>query len=233
MISVDKNEKNHVDYFSCKIFVDMSPKERHLELRKKKLCFQCLRPGVKYDEKHICFSKYVCPDSYHQKFPKGLHVLVCDAHKNDQSNINLLEEYKMKVINKKSSKFQNFTKNISLVCVNKFDHVVKNVDFRKGNEKFIPDVRDSAIFMLQTIKVEEKRFNIFYDSGCGDLVIKKSAIDALLKMGRAKLKVPGPIIMSGVGDHKSVCEHGIYSIRLPLKNGFEAVFSGVCLDRVT
>ena len=233
VISVDKNGKNHVDYFSCKIFVDMSPKERHLELRKKKLCFQCLRPGVKYDEKHICFSKYVCPDSYHQKFPKGLHVLVCDAHKNDQSNINLLEEYKMKVINKKSSKFQNFTKNISLVCVNKFDHVVKNVDFRKGNEKFIPDVRDSAIFMLQTIKVEEKRFNIFYDSGCGDLVIKKSAIDALLKMGRAKLKVPGPIIMSGVGDHKSVCEHGIYSIRLPLKNGFEAVFSGVCLDRVT
>ena len=111
--------------------------------------------------------------------------------------------------------------------------MVKNVDFRKGNEKFIPDVRDSAIFMLQTIKVEEKRFNIFYDSGCGDLVIKKSAIDALLKMGRAKLKVPGPIIMSGVGDHKSVCEHGIYSIRLPLKNGFEAVFSGVCLDRVT
>ena len=39
--------------------------------------------------------------------------------------------------------------------------------------------------------------------------------------------------MSGVGDHKSICENGIYSICLPLKNGLDAIFSGVCSDRIT
>ena len=45
--------------------------------------------------------------------------------------------------------------------------------------------------MLQTIKVGEKNFNIFYDTGCGDIVVKKSAIDALIIMGRANLELPG------------------------------------------
>ena len=94
-------------------------------------------------------------------------------------------------------------------------------------------MHDSAIFMLQTIDVEGKHLNVFYDTGCGDVVIKKSAIDVLLTLGRAKLEIPGPITLSGVGDHKSVCEYGIYSIRLPLRNGHDAIFSGVCLDRVT
>ena len=44
-----------------------------------------------------------------------------------------------------------------------------------------------AIFMLQTINVGGKNLNVFYDSGCGDIVVKKSAIDSLIKMGRAKL----------------------------------------------
>ena len=52
-------------------------------------------------------------------------------------------------------------------------------------------------------------------------------------LDHAKQEVPGPIIISGVGDHKSICENGIYIICLPLKNGSDAIFIGVCSDRVT
>ena len=52
-------------------------------------------------------------------------------------------------------------------------------------------------------------------------------------MGRAKLEIPGPIALSGVGDQKSVCEHGIYSVGLPINSGCDAIFSGLCLDKVT
>ena len=95
------------------------------------------------------------------------------------------------------------------------------------------DPNNRGIFMLQTIKIEGESFNIFYDSGCGDMVCKKSAIDKLIGMGRASLVLPGPITLSGVGDKKTVCKEGVYKITLPLSNGGEATISGLCLDRVT
>ena len=49
---------------------------------------------------------------------------------------------------------------------------------------------ESSIYMLQRIRVGVNEYNIFFDSGCGDLVSKKSAVD---RLGRdAKLGVPGP-----------------------------------------
>ena len=65
------------------------------------------------------------------------------------------------------------------------------------------------------------------------MVVKKSAVDCLQKLGRTKLEVPGPITLLGVSDQKSVCELGAYSIRLPLNIGREAILSGLCLDKVT
>ena len=50
----------------------------------------------------------------------------------------------------------------------------------------LPAVSGIAIFMLQTIDVEGKDFNVFYDTGCGDVAVKKSGIDCLFSLGRAK-----------------------------------------------
>ena len=94
------------------------------------------------------------------------------------------------------------------------------------------DVYDNAIFMLQTIEVGGQLFNLFFNSGCGDMVVRKSAADCLEKLGRAKLEVTGPITLSGGGDQMSVCEHRAYSICLPLRNGRKATLSGICLDKV-
>ena len=76
-------------------------------------------------------------------------------------------------------------------------------------------------------------FNIFYDSGCGELVGKKAVIESLRKMGRAKQEMLGPITLAGVGDQQTVCRDGIYSVCLPLHDGTEAIMSGLCLDKVT
>ena len=65
------------------------------------------------------------------------------------------------------------------------------------------------------------------------MVMKRSAVDSLQSLGRAKQEIPGPITISGVGDQKLVCEDGVFSVRLPLGNGRETVLSGLCLNRVT
>ena len=76
-------------------------------------------------------------------------------------------------------------------------------------------------------------FNLFYDSGCGDLVCKKSAIDRLASLGRTSREIPGPVTLSGVGDKKTISQDGIYKITLRLWDGKEVSMSGVCLDKVT
>ena len=76
-----------------------------------------------------------------------------------------------------------------------------------------------GVFKLQTISIGGHRFNLFYDGGCGDLVCKKSAVDKLIALGRAKQELPGPFLLTGVGEMKKVCENGIYQVSLPLADG--------------
>ena len=87
--------------------------------------------------------------------------------------------------------------------------------------------------MLQAIRIGGKDFNIFFDSGCGDLISRREAVKQLEKMGRANNEVPGPISLTGVGDNKTVCQHGIYKVRLTLHDGKDINISGLCLDKVT
>ena len=65
------------------------------------------------------------------------------------------------------------------------------------------------------------------------MVIKRSAVDCLRSLGRARQEIPGPKTLSGVGDQKLVCKDVVFSVRLPLGNGREAMLSGPCLNRVT
>ena len=82
---------------------------------------------------------------------------------------------------------------------------------------------EKGIFMLQRVKIKDQNFNIFYDSGCSDLICKKSAIDRLTQLGKATLAQPGPINISGVGDTRTVCDNGIYNVSLLLGLGREAL----------
>ena len=106
-------------------------------------------------------------------------------------------------------------------------------------------VKAAALYMLQTISVSQSlgggppdsvgeseiSVTLFFDGGCDEFV---SMIEGVQKIGkRAILEKEGPITLGGVGDTKTLSQHGEYQVRLPLHNGKDAVFSGVCLDRIT
>ena len=54
-----------------------------------------------------------------------------------------------------------------------------------------------------------------------------------MQIGRAMKEYDGPITLNVIGNQKSICQYGIYSICMPLKDGTEAKMSGVCVDEVT
>ena len=129
--------------------------------------------------------------------------LVCEVYKNDPNNIKLFDEYKLRSGTNSKTNNKDFSRDMKLstyvgVHIGKCD-----------NEQL-----ESSVYMLQTIKIEDMKFNLFYDSGCGDLVSRKSAVVRLEKMG-----LKGPIIITGLGDPKTVCEHGIYKVKILMFNG--------------
>ena len=226
VVSFRPDKTPYIEYIACKIFADKTPKERDNYLFKKHFCNKCLTPGVKFASKHNCDAKFVCP----QKFMKNgveteckKHVLVCGHHCKEKSNNDLLDAYKKSVLQTNGG-FSDFSKNISISCFSE--------SFTSEEPEGDSDDPDS-IFSFQTVKLLSHLFNIFYDSGCGDLVSSKRAIDILESMGRAKLLRPGPLILEGVNNQVSICKHGRYEIRIPLANGTDAVMSGLCFDNVT
>lgn len=219
---ITKGGKELIHYFSCEKFVTMKPAERFQVLKNKNLCFQCLYPGAKKNHEGNCYDQYACKHSSHKKFSKSKHVLVCEEHKEDEQNKELFEKYKSRFISNSRVEYKDFTKNMTL-------SFYADAYSGRSNE----ESKEISIFMLQTILVEGKEMNLFYDSGCFDLCCRKEAVDKLQKMNRANNEVPGPLTITGVGDNKSICQYGIYRLRLNLYNGKDINVSGMCLDKVT
>ena len=100
------------------------------------------------------------------------------------------------------------------------------------------EVTKSSVYILQPINIQNKRFNLFFDTGRGGggggggLVCKIEAISELANLGKASLIVQGPIALGGVRDVKTVSPRGVYKIDIPLHNGKSAVMRGVCLNQV-
>ena len=93
------------------------------------------------------------------------------------------------------------------------------------------DFNESAVYMLQKIRIAEEEFNIFYDNGCKNFVSKFTAVQRL--GGRACIEKPGPLTLRGVGGIEVNAPHGEYNVELPRADGCKAVMSGICLDQIT
>ena len=235
VVSTDLRGNKHIDYVACEAWTKKSPKERRMELLKKKFCFACLTPGVIHTDDHTCHQKYVCPHASHNTHKKGLHVLVCQAHMNDEANVETLEKYKNNFVFKRSRDFKNFTRELSLTYFSKgTNHSNQNNPAPGGLYKEArPDVKDSPIYLFQTINIDGNKFNLFFDNGGGKIIVRKSALEILKKLGRAICPEPGPSVMYGVGGVETVCEDGVYDILLPLRDGTNATLNGVCMETIT
>ena len=179
------------------MFVEMTPKQRFYELRKKCLCFQCLLPGaLAADGKHKegkCQRDFVCQHPLHEKYPKKKHVLVSNEHKESEENRKLLQNDKDRgILRQRSVSLPDYSKEIQLSFYYKANAQIMKKDMNKLVQKSECDViEDNGIYQLQIIKEDNKCYTIFYDSGCGDFVVRKSAVDQIGK--RAVLEHDGPL----------------------------------------
>ena len=225
--------RNLIQYFSCEKFVQMNPHQRLQELRKKGLCYMCLYPGALQNEgKHStgsCHDEFCCKHSSHDKQNRKKHVLVCNEHRDTEENKQILEEYKRRrILN--NSQLPSFSREIKLSFVSQqvFQVSTPSAILEPNDDSII---EDNGIYMLQTVKVDDHQFTIFFDTGCSDMVSRYDAIKRI--GGRAKLELKGPTLLGGVGNVKTESKHGIYQVRLPMHNNKNAVLTGVCLDQIT
>ena len=81
-------KKTIIPYYVCEEFVKMTPTQRLIKLKSKRLCTGCIYPGAKNESTHKCFfSRYCCS---HPSHSDKIHVLLCEQHKNDGKNVELL-----------------------------------------------------------------------------------------------------------------------------------------------
>ena len=97
------------------------------------------------------------------------------------------------------------------------------------NSQEISD-QEKAIYVLQTIKVEQQEYSLFYDSGYCDVVSQYAAIKSIGK-GSSK-EFSGPVILGGVDNAEITPSHGTCQVKLQLFSGNDTVLSCVCLVNI-
>ena len=141
----------------------MTPKERLKELRIKGYCFQCLFPGASQNTgKHSddkCQRDFTCKNIY-DKYPTKKHVLVCHEHRGTTDNEQFLLEYKNRCI-MKQTKLPAFSRDLKLTF-----HMNQQ---QPSDYKRLQSNQESAIYILQIIKVNKQNYSLFYDTGCCDM----------------------------------------------------------------
>ena len=215
-----------VQYFECKKFTEMTSNQQFQELRRKGFCFQCLFPGASQSTgRHSdgkCQWDFTCKHQSHDKYPIKKHVLVCHEHREEADNQQVLEEHRQRCI-MKQAQLPVFSKELKLTLhTNQYQPAAYQHSLPK---------EESAIYILQTIKVENQEYSLFYDTGCCDMVSRYQAVKAI--GSRASKEISGPISIGGVGNSQVQTNYGIYKVKLPLFNGSEATFTGLSMDQIT
>ena len=217
-----------IPYYVCEKFVKMSMKSRRETLVGKNLCTGCMFPGAQVGPRHKCFFvQFCCP---HPSHTEKIHILLCEEHKAQADNVKIFEKFKEKFIEQCKVQLPVFTKTLMF-----FSEMIGHTEWKDISFGFDCEVplKDAAIFLLQRIEFAGITLNIFYDGGCGDSVVKKSAVDKLAAIGRAQQVLPGPFQVKGVGDTVVEVEFGVVTVCIPLLNGRNALITGSCMGKIT
>ena len=76
VLSFDSEKNPLIEYMVCKIFTDMTAKDRNKLIFKKHYCAKCLKPGIKWNSDHVCDRQFIC----NQRYKKGDNELKCENH---------------------------------------------------------------------------------------------------------------------------------------------------------
>jgi len=120
----------------------MTPDERFQMLRMKNLC---LFPGAEITTgKHregCCQRDFVCPHEIHDRYPVKKHILVCEEHKINPQNDELLQQFKARCM--RSPTLPKHSRNIKLV----FNSNSTHYHVKSGDEDL------AGIYQLQQVTV--------------------------------------------------------------------------------
>ena len=151
----------------------MTASERYQELKRKGFCIQCLFPNAMQNSgKHNggnCQRDFICKEKSHNKFPTKKHVLVCHEHRQNNENQQLLQEYKEKYI----------LKHIQLLIFSKGLKLTFYTNQQRHENHCQSSSQESAVYILQTIKVDKKLYSLFYDTDCCDMVSRYNAVKSI------------------------------------------------------
>ena len=191
-------------------------------LRDKGFCYQCLLPGANSSQgKHHegrCQRDFIYPYSSHSKYPVKNHVLVCDKHKDDAANQEVLGQFKERCM--KSSSLPSFSREIKLAF-----HTEHTFTSKSSKDS----INNKGIYLLQSIKVNSNKLNIFYDNGYSDFIVSENAAKLLGKY--AKKQNADPIQLGGVGNMRME-SLGAYNVTIPQYNGQMVTLSGLCIRQI-
>ena len=219
------SESRIIQYYTCKKFADVTPANRLSLLKEKGYCYQCLYPGAEASSgKHKegrCQHDFVCQHDSHGRYTIRKHFFVCDEHKDNKANKDLLDKYKQRCI--RSSNLPLFARNIKLSFVNRC--------YKSSVNSGEDNALHHGVFLLQTIVINNQQYTIFFDNGCSDFIVKHSAIKSLGSM--AKQESAQSIQISGIGNASTQSTYGTYNVKMPLYNGQLASLSGTCLKSIT
>ena len=242
------NQQTHRYYWDCQAFMKMKHGERFelfINPKKNKYpkphigkllgeCAACLKPNEKFG--HKCnekenVKKWICAEA-HQR---PVHILCCKHHVEanavvwEQFQFNtqtsFLQGEEMIPVWKRQWKWQSYHLN----STGSGDDLSINSDTKENMAEEL--VQDEGLFLLQKVVVDSHVYNVFYDTGCGDFCITKSAVNRL--GDRATQIRTGIFRITGAGNVVSEAKHGIYGVNIPLENGKDAKFVGVCMDQLT
>ena len=192
-------------------------------LRDKGFCYQCLLPGANSSQgKHHegrCQRDFICPHPSHNKYPVKNHVLVCDKHKDDPANQEVLEQFKERCM--KSSNLPSFSREIKLAF-----HTEHTFTSKSSKDS----INNKGIYLLQSIKVNSNKLNILYNDRCSDFILSENAVKLLCQY--AKKQNADPIQLAGVGN-MTMESLGAYSVMLRQYNSQMVTLSGLCIHQIT
>ena len=120
----------------------------------------------------------------------------------------------------KSSSLPSFSREI------KFEFHTEHTFTSKSSKDSINNKR---IYLLQSIKVNSNKLNIFYDNGCSDFIVSENAVKLLGKY--AKKQNADTIQLGGVGN-MTIESLGAYNVTLPQYNGQMVTLSGLCIRQL-
>ena len=101
----------------------------------------------------------MCKHKSRDKYPIKRYVLVCHEHRNDTENQELLQKHKDRFIMKQPDQLTSFSRDLKLSF-----HMNQS---QSPNSKRI---LKNAIYILQTIKMEQHEYSLFCDTGFCDMI---------------------------------------------------------------